>query len=78
LKPLLDFATEVIPNNMHKDTPLFLFATAGMRLVPLTERNAIMKEACSFSRQNYQFYIDSCASNFRTISGELEGFKFLM
>ncbi|OZJ03548.1 hypothetical protein BZG36_04167, partial [Bifiguratus adelaidae] len=30
LKPLLDFAMEVVPEDQHSETPIFLMATAGM------------------------------------------------
>lgn len=33
LKPLLEFAADVIPLHKHTQTPLYIMATAGMRLI---------------------------------------------
>jgi len=33
LRPLLEFAANIIPAHKHKETPLYIMATAGMRLI---------------------------------------------
>lgn len=33
LKPLLSFAAERVPKQKHKETPLYIMATAGMRML---------------------------------------------
>lgn len=74
LKPLLDFASSVIPVRKHKTTPIYLLATAGMRLIPESAQKAILENACRYARGNYPFTTDSgCELHFRVISGELEG-----
>ncbi|KAI9104756.1 nucleoside phosphatase family-domain-containing protein [Phlyctochytrium arcticum] len=74
LKPLLDFANATIPERRHAQTPIYLLATAGMRLVDQKARDAVLQTACDFVRQNYKFSIASgCDMHFRVISGELEG-----
>lgn len=34
LYPLLGFAAAHVPQNKHKETPLYILCTAGMRLLP--------------------------------------------
>lgn len=34
LNPLLSFAAAHVPKNKHKETPLYILCTAGMRLLP--------------------------------------------
>ncbi|KAF9068284.1 nucleoside phosphatase GDA1/CD39 [Rhodocollybia butyracea] len=48
LAPLLTLARDKIPPSLHKDTPLFLLETAGIRLLPLDKQAEIPKETCSF------------------------------
>ncbi|RKO88403.1 nucleoside phosphatase GDA1/CD39, partial [Blyttiomyces helicus] len=74
LRPLLDFATSVIPKHKLSSTPVYLLATAGLRLVPAPAREAILAHTCDFVRSHYPFAIDGgCELHFRLISGELEG-----
>jgi Golgi nucleoside diphosphatase len=73
LKPMLEFALAAVPVDKHSSTPFFLFATAGMRIVPQPNRSLILLNSCAFVKQNSEFIIDSCDTNFRVISGELEG-----
>lgn len=34
LRPLLQFAAAHVPSRKHKETPLYILCTAGMRLLP--------------------------------------------
>ena len=74
LEPLLKFASNTIPLSKQSKTPIFLFATAGMRLVDPGPRSEILQEACRFVKSQYLYYINDCDSHFRVISGELEGY----
>ncbi|CDS11642.1 hypothetical protein LRAMOSA03905 [Lichtheimia ramosa] len=73
LKPLLDFAAEVVPVDQQSSTPLFLMATAGMRLLPEEERHAVLNASCNYIRDTYSFAVDDCDQQIRVISGEDEG-----
>ncbi|KAI9278682.1 nucleoside phosphatase family-domain-containing protein [Phascolomyces articulosus] len=73
LQLLLDFATEVVPKESLNDTPVFLMATAGMRLLPSEERSTLLKSTCSYIQNNYAFHISDCDTHIRVIPGELEG-----
>ncbi|KAJ2659513.1 Golgi apyrase [Coemansia sp. RSA 1200] len=73
IKPLLDFAMQAIPKPHAANTPVYLLATAGMRLLPSSRQARIMDAACSFARANYAFRIDDCRESFQVVSGETEG-----
>ncbi|KAI8917196.1 nucleoside phosphatase family-domain-containing protein [Powellomyces hirtus] len=74
LKPLLEFAKNVIPSSKHASTPIYLLATAGMRLVSEDARVAVMRETCRYVKEYYPFAVHGgCSRHFRVISGELEG-----
>lgn len=73
LKTLLDFAMERIPQRQHSRASLHLFATAGLRLLPLESQTKLLQEACSFAKQNYPFKIAACSEHFQVITGEWEG-----
>lgn len=73
LKLLLDFASEVVPPEHQSSTPVFLMATAGMRLLPDQERNAVLNATCSYIREEYPFHLPDCGEHIRVIPGELEG-----
>ena len=79
LRPLLSHAREQIPPSLQKDTPLFLLATAGMRLLPPQKQAEILLETCRFLVNHSYFKIEEpsavgpCGSSVRIITGEEEG-----
>ncbi|EGF84465.1 hypothetical protein BATDEDRAFT_1311, partial [Batrachochytrium dendrobatidis JAM81] len=74
IRSLLDFAASVVPIDKHKSTPIFLFATAGMRLLSSQDQELLLKISCTYARLHYNFLLpESCISYFQVISGELEG-----
>lgn len=50
LEPLLQFANDLVPAHKRRKTPIYLLATAGMRLIPLAASQAILDNACRLSR----------------------------
>ncbi|KAH9981397.1 nucleoside phosphatase family-domain-containing protein [Lactifluus volemus] len=79
LAPLLEHARTHIPPSLHPETPLFLLATAGMRLLTSEHQAAVLQATCHFLKLHSDFRIDDpspigpCGSSVRIISGEEEG-----
>ncbi|KAJ3309541.1 Golgi apyrase [Blyttiomyces sp. JEL0837] len=83
LKPLLDFASSAIPANARivqggstaNLIPIYLLATAGMRLIPSAKAAQILEYACDTVRDEYPFLslAGGCLRQFRVISGVAEG-----
>lgn len=73
LKGLFDHALKIVPKDAVPDTPIFLLATAGMRLLPDSQRSRLLSEVCSYAQSHTKFLIPDCASNFQVIPGSTEG-----
>ena len=79
LAPLLNHARDHIPPSLHQETPLFLLATAGMRLLTPEQQATVLQSTCQFLKFHSNFRIDDpspagpCGSSVRIISGEEEG-----
>lgn len=79
LRPLLKHAREHVPPSLQSETPLFLLATAGMRLLPQEKQAKILRHACRFLLLHSHFKIEDesavgpCGSSVRIITGEEEG-----
>lgn len=71
LRPLLQFASDNIPTSSHKETPLYILATAGMRLVEKTQQEKILSNLRNGIRQNFSFYFPE--EHLEIISGKQEG-----
>lgn len=70
--PLLDVANQVIPVHLRKTTPLFLKATAGLRLLSAAKADQILQEVRKLFesiKPSYLLYKDSVSM----LSGEDEG-----
>ncbi|OZC08420.1 GDA1/CD39 family protein [Onchocerca flexuosa] len=74
IKPLLNYAVQFIPLNKHFYTSLFIFATAGMRLLPIEKQNEILRNL----RQNlpFQTNIQIIPDHIKVIEGKWEGIYF--
>lgn len=73
INPLLHFAKDIIPTEKIKDTPVFVQATAGMRLLPEKKRKEILTNVCNGLSKDTDFLINDCASQIQVIDGETEG-----
>lgn len=73
LKELLEHASKVIPEEAVAETPIFLLATAGVRLLPDLQRNKLLAEICSYTRSTTNFQLPDCDLYVQAISGETEG-----
>ncbi|OSD08457.1 hypothetical protein PYCCODRAFT_1356766 [Trametes coccinea BRFM310] len=79
LRPLLEHARTHIPPSLQPETPLFLLATAGMRLLPPEKQAEVLQTTCEFLKFHSNFRIDDpspagpCGSSVRIITGEEEG-----
>ncbi|KAL4802385.1 nucleoside phosphatase family-domain-containing protein [Aspergillus unguis] len=73
LTELLDFAREIVPDDAIKETPIFLLATAGMRLVEDVKQKLLLDHICSFARENYDFSLPDCNVHIQVIPGVTEG-----
>ncbi|KAI9486039.1 MAG: nucleoside phosphatase family-domain-containing protein [Benjaminiella poitrasii] len=73
LDMLLDFSKEVVPADSHSSTPIFLMATAGMRLLPEDQQTTLLSATCNYMREKTSFFISDCDSHVKIIPGELEG-----
>lgn len=73
LRYLLSYASAVVPKSQHHRTPIFLHATAGMRLLPPKEQMPLLETVCEYLQTNSDFYIPHCKSHVNIIDGDTEG-----
>ncbi|XP_058495989.1 ectonucleoside triphosphate diphosphohydrolase 7-like [Solea solea] len=71
LQPLLSFAAAHVPKNKHKETPLYILCTAGMRLLPESQQLAILEDLVSDVPLEFDFLFS--VSHAEVISGKQEG-----
>ncbi|KAJ7216976.1 nucleoside-diphosphatase [Mycena pura] len=79
LRPLLAHARDLVTPSLQPTTPLFLLATAGMRLLPSEKQALLLQHACDFIVNHSDFKIEEpssagpCGTSVRIITGEEEG-----
>ncbi|RKP08354.1 nucleoside phosphatase GDA1/CD39 [Thamnocephalis sphaerospora] len=73
LQPLIQDALQYIPIAKHAETPLYLKATAGMRLLPAAQRDAVIDAAAAYlgDKSRVPFRFDSVYGA-QVIPGESE------
>jgi len=73
IKILMDYASSIVPSEKQADTEVYLFATAGMRLLTLDQQKEILDEIYEYMKKNYYFRLKNRETNIRVITGEEEG-----
>jgi golgi apyrase len=73
LRPLLEHALDIVPRHAVTSTPIFLLATAGVRLLPDLQKKELLKQICAYTQNNYQFLLPACHLHIQAIPGETEG-----
>lgn len=73
VKSLLRLASDVVPKSQHYRTPMFVHATAGMRLLPEDQQQTVLLAVCNILQHDSDFYVPDCASHVNIIDGETEG-----
>ncbi|KFU91470.1 Ectonucleoside triphosphate diphosphohydrolase 7, partial [Chaetura pelagica] len=71
LRPLLQFAAAHVPAQKHKETPLYVLCTAGMRLLPERQQAAILEDLVRNVPLEFDFLFSK--SHAEVISGKQEG-----
>ncbi|XP_053548515.1 ectonucleoside triphosphate diphosphohydrolase 7 isoform X2 [Bombina bombina] len=71
MKPLLSFAASYIPKIKHKETPLYILCTAGMRVLPESQQSAILQDLVKDVPQEFDFIFSE--THAEVISGKQEG-----
>lgn len=71
IQPLLEFALSHIPSSHHQHTQLYIFCTAGMRLLPQEQQDSIVQVLYEKVSTWYPFHLPE--GGVQVISGKLEG-----
>ena len=71
LLPLLDFAEKHVPKSKHKETPLYILATAGMRMLSKQKQDLILDDLRTNIPLRYNFHFTK--SHAEVITGKQEG-----
>ncbi|CAH1784625.1 unnamed protein product [Owenia fusiformis] len=71
IRPLLKYAADHIPSSKHKETPLYILATAGMRMLTESQQTAILSDL----RVDLPMYFDFLfgENHVEVITGKQEG-----
>ena len=73
LEHLYKHALDVIPKDKISETPIFLLATAGVRLLEERKRKELLAQICSYTKTHTKFLIPDCDLHVQVIPGETEG-----
>ncbi|XP_020345513.1 ectonucleoside triphosphate diphosphohydrolase 4 isoform X1 [Oncorhynchus kisutch] len=71
IHPLLSFAARHIPKHKHQETPLYILCTAGMRVLPDSQQEALLEDLRTDIPVRFNFLFSD--SHVEVISGKQEG-----
>lgn len=74
IEPLLEYAANIIPKEAQANVPIYLYATAGMRLLTLKEQDEIYNQIYAYFYANNKFLFKLFRDHIQTINGNDEGF----
>ncbi|KAM0571955.1 hypothetical protein ACHAO3_005831 [Verticillium nonalfalfae] len=63
LKALVELALDEVPASKVAETPIYLMATAGMRLLPEIKQQELLQSMCIYLRDNTDFSLPDCNTN---------------
>lgn len=69
LDELLSYASRHIPEEAHRDTILYILATAGLRMIPIDQRTKLLRTIGKEIRRKFVFRLEEVS----VISGQDEG-----
>ena len=70
---MFEHVESIIPKDAVADTPVFLLATAGMRLLTDRQQDKLLNEVCKYTKASTSFLVTDCDHHFKVIPGETEG-----
>ncbi|KAH3669552.1 hypothetical protein WICMUC_004974 [Wickerhamomyces mucosus] len=70
---LIEYAEKIIPKENWDDTPIFVLATAGMRLLRSETQTKLLNQICYDLQKHSHFKIENCDDQVQIIDGETEG-----
>ena len=73
LEKLFEKAREIVPDEEAERTPMFLLATAGMRLLDDEVRDRLLEQICTYAQTKTRFQLPDCGIHIKVIPGEVEG-----
>lgn len=73
LKELYDHALKIVGEENASETPIYLLATAGMRLLPDMQRKTLLQQICTYTQAKTEFLLSDCDAQIQVIPGDAEG-----
>lgn len=69
----MDTALKEVPKSKVSETPVYLMATAGVRLLEPMKQKELLASICDYLQKNTGFQLPDCNAHVQVIPGETEG-----